>query len=210
MKIQSVADIITNSSSEVFVIQSDKTWEELEGIMDSWNLDDDWSGMGGCLDVYDNKRPYVGKVSNPDEPWAKWCPEGHLVIHIDWKMNRHIDKIFEEFNVVDSDTCNLVRDKKSGKTRRFNYDEKSLQENEEFLPAEFAIINKAKKELAEKEKKEAEDEMNSIADMETAKKFFNLYKKYGEALYAIDVTKDNQEDLEEFYEDRNKELHGQA
>lgn len=209
MKIQSVADIITNSSSEVFVIQTDKTWKEVEDIIESWNLDDEWSGMGGIVEVYDNKRPYADGhfCDNPDDPWFKWCPDGHLAIHIDWSKKKHIAKMFEEFNVVDSDTCNLVRNKKTGKTRKYDYSEKELQEDEEYLPGGFTLINKAKQEFAEKEMREAEEEMNKISDMETAKKFYKLYKKYDHAMYTVEACKEEQEEAQEVYEDQNEELH---
>ena len=59
LKIQSFGDLITNSSSEVFVIASNDPWKEVEKAMESWDIKDDGgSGMGMCLEVYDSHRAY--------------------------------------------------------------------------------------------------------------------------------------------------------
>lgn len=214
--IQSMSDMITNSSSEVFIVQTDKTWQELEDLIKSWHLDDkdEGSGMGRCIEVYDSKRPYPDKGYNSDAlkelPHLPWIPDGHLAVHIDWGLKQRINKLFEDFNVVDSEDCNLILDHTTMKTRKVgNLQElkkQGLKPCEEYLPAGSRVIFNARIEYGKRLQKEMEDAINKVSDMETAKKFWEMYSSYIEGKYEEQEFSSYAEELDEWKEE-NEELH---
>jgi hypothetical protein len=113
IKIQSMSDIITNSSSEVFIIETVKTWQEVQEEIKSWGLekDEDGSGMGQYCEVFDNKRHYPGEAFDFGEPLFPWLGKNHLAIDIDWSRKKTIDRIFKEM----SEIVNFETAKKIGK-----------------------------------------------------------------------------------------------
>lgn len=84
VEIQSYVDVITNSSSELFLVESDKTASELQAMLDSLELkeDDYYSGEGGTLEVE--------KVSAVKSLWSYLYEE-------DWDKPIDMDKIHEDF-----------------------------------------------------------------------------------------------------------------
>lgn len=214
--IQSMSDMITNSSSEVFIVQTDKSWQELEDLIKSWQLDDkdEGSGMGGCIEVYDSKRPYADKEYISDihkeAPHMPWIPEGHLAVHIDWNLEQRINKLFEDFDVVDSEDYDLILDHTTMKSRKFkNYEElykQGLKPCEEYLPAGSRVIFKARLEYGKRLQKEMEDAINKVSDMETAKKFWEMYSSYLEGKYEEQEFSSYDEDLD-VWKEENEKLH---
>lgn len=214
LAIQSVADIITNSSSEVFVIHTNKFWNEVENIMHSWKLGDTGSGMGGCIEVYDSKRPYIDQKYLEeymrDKPYYPWLPDDHLLVHIDWGLAKHIDKMFEEFEVVDSEEVDLIYNKKTGKLYRMNKDirERGLSEDEELFTGGTRMINKARIDWATKERKDLEKRIKKeFGGLENAKAYFEIYKDYLETGYEIDNCKISERDSKRWAKASNKKLH---
>ena len=214
LNIQSISDIITNSSSEVFVIHTDKFWNEVEEIMRSWKLDDRGSGMGGCIEVYDSKRPYINQKflaeRMKDKPYYPWLPDDHLLVHIDWGLNKHIDKMFEEFEVVDSEEVNLIYNKKSGKIYRTNKDiiERGLSEDEELFAGGTRMINKARIDWATKERKELEKRIKKeFGGLDNAKDHFEIYSDYLDAWNEIDNCKISERNSKRWAKYSNKSLH---
>ena len=145
MKIQSVSDIITNSSSEVFIVQTDLTREELLKYMESWKFPDDkyyeeegFSGMGGHLDICDNET--IHEYGN--EPSYPYLPKGYLAVDIDWAKKCTIKRMFEEFNVVDAE-YDLVIDKNTKKAKRAARRDEKLADDEEIRLQGQGITDKA-------------------------------------------------------------------
>ncbi len=214
--IQSMSDMITNSSSEVFIVQTDKTWQELEGIIKSWQLDDkdEGSGMARCIEVYDSKRPYPDKGYISDShkglPHLPWIPEGHLAVHIDWSLEQRINKLFEDFNVVDSEDCNFILDHATMKSRKVvNFPElkkQGLKPSEEYLPAGSRVIFNARIEYGRRLQREMEDAINKVSDMKTAKKLWEMYSRYLEGKNQEKEFSSYAEELGEWKEE-NEELH---
>ena len=212
--IQSIADIITNSSSEVFIVQTDKTWQELEDLIESWQLDDKYegSGMGRIIEVYDSKRPYSDEAYISDthkgQPHMPWIPEGHLAVHIDWGLKQRINKLFEDFNVVDSEDCDLILDHTTMKCRRVNiYEElykQGLKPCEEYFPAGSRVIFNARIEYGKRLQKEMEEAINKVSDMESAKKFWEMYSSYLEGKHEEQEYSSYAENLDEQKEENEK------
>lgn len=98
-RIKSRTDVITNSSSEVFVFRNygksvDDILQDLESI-DSKKC----SGMGGELSVYDNTSP---KNKEWDESY-EWIPDGWSMLDIDEAKDDVIDYLLKNYYVIDSD-----------------------------------------------------------------------------------------------------------
>lgn len=98
-RIRSKTDVITNSSSEVFIFRNygksvADILKDLESI-DSGKC----SGMGGELSIYDNTSP-----ANKD--WGDtydWIPEGWSMLDIDEAKDDVIDYLLKNYYVIDSD-----------------------------------------------------------------------------------------------------------
>ena len=97
-RVKSKTDVITNSSSEVFILRSygrsaADIQKELESV-DSGQC----SGVGGDLDVYDNTMA--------DDYWGEsydWIPDGFVYLDIDQAKEDVIDYLLKNFYVLDSD-----------------------------------------------------------------------------------------------------------
>ena len=111
LEVQSMSDIITNSSSEVFLVETEKSAKEIFDEILSWGIllsinrsgeaGDEWcSGTGGEICVKDNKSVYTTYNYPPDahkpRP-AKWIEDNKVLIDIDWSRRDTIEKIEETF-----------------------------------------------------------------------------------------------------------------
>lgn len=126
IQIQSVSDIITNSSSEVFLCQNDTTMsmQELKDFLYEYNKSNqftgDWEtwqkmspeerdkydtsgGMGGFLEICSYNEL-------DDDYWLKKLikeryddPEQYLVVDIDWWNRATIAWITENLNAINAD-----------------------------------------------------------------------------------------------------------
>jgi hypothetical protein len=98
MQVKSKTDVITNSSSEVFIIKSDKSPEAMKRFLEKIKEEDSRvSGMGGIVEVYDNQttkndcyywdwEDYESEASDVvDEHKPFEClPDGYLAIDLDY------------------------------------------------------------------------------------------------------------------------------
>ena len=133
--IQSISDIITNSSSEVFLVKTDKTpreiIEELKYFAPNSYYDNEigelrensCSGMGGELTAYNNKTiseydlkyQYENCINGVVRPKYEYLPEGYLYVDIDWGFVSKIHYLIKNYNVLDIDDVSgfCKRDKKT-------------------------------------------------------------------------------------------------
>ena len=102
MKIKSITDVVTNSSSEVFVIKTGMTKKELQKILLEITKDCiGCSGMGGIMDIHTNQSPEEDGLD-----W-EWLPEDCLGLHIDYgydlkKIRKYLESLGCEY--LDSET----------------------------------------------------------------------------------------------------------
>ena len=95
MKIRSITDVVTNSSSssEVYVIKTGMTEKELRKILLEITKDCiGCSGMGGIIDIHTNQSPEEDGLD-----W-EWLPEDCLGLHIDYgydlkKIKEHLESL---------------------------------------------------------------------------------------------------------------------
>lgn len=110
MKIKSIIDIITNSSSECFLIKTEKSRKEvLKELKDKKGSGENYCfGMGGILEVFDKN------TETEDFEWFTDCceeeikhipfeflPEDYLAIHIDEEYEDLINFIKTEYEFVE-------------------------------------------------------------------------------------------------------------
>ena len=133
IKIQSISDIITNSSSEVFVINNSS--EPLHSIVKDiiktgkkfyHNGDECGSGMGGDFEVYtwENafkkyKHRHNYSRNNPDYTPQMWADEigvpldrlmSVIIVDIDWSRKATIDYIVKNYGAKEVDTLETDED----------------------------------------------------------------------------------------------------
>ena len=110
LKIQSVSDLITNSSTEVFLVETEKSAKEIFDEILSWKIPlsinrsheegDEWCS-GGCgeIRVKDNKSVFTTMDINylRLRP-ADWLEDNEVLILIDWSRRDTIHKIIETYN----------------------------------------------------------------------------------------------------------------
>jgi len=210
LKIQSVGDIITNSSSEVFVIKCEDSWEEVEKDILSWKLQDQCSGMGGEISVYDNKRPYDTESSSKyEDPLYPWLAEGYLAVDIDWNMKKHIDKLFKKYDVVGSEEADLIYNTQSKKYRRFTDEDrkKGISQEESILLAGGGEILKMQKEYYSNLMKESEEAINKIYGMDEAKKAHKLWSDYMHSQSELEILNINEEEYKTDTLSANDDMH---
>jgi hypothetical protein len=107
IKIQSFSDIITNSSSEVFLVKTTASKKDFEEELRKLE-DDGCSGMGGSLLVADNQttisEEYGGEFlldnKDPDDLSYPDMPDGFLIIDTDWNKDVLIKYINEKYSTV--------------------------------------------------------------------------------------------------------------
>lgn len=129
LKIKTQTDVITNSSSEVFLIRTyGKTPQEIYDELLAVG-DDGSSGMGGEL-VVSNSVGCAGSSSNSHED----MPKEFAVVDVDWSKDTLVQWLFLNYYVVDSnDTGNLVRDPKDGRALGLHYWENMKQYPKEWI-----------------------------------------------------------------------------
>ena len=87
MKVKSITDVITNSSSEVFMIKSEgRSDKEILKILNSIK-DDGCSGMGGYMEILNDRN----------------MPDGIVLIDIDWSKEEVIKHIVKNFFLIGVD-----------------------------------------------------------------------------------------------------------
>lgn len=119
IRIQSIADIITNSSSEVFVIEAQDTSKEeiqhwIEDSIREMERNGEevhYSGMGFDVTVYDKNFQLDPKESLDFSSGYQWLPEDCYVIDIDCGMYETLaNKISNKFKILDVLEGNLAID----------------------------------------------------------------------------------------------------
>lgn len=111
MKIKSITDVITNSSSECFLIKTQKSRKEvLKELKDKEYFGENYSsGMGGVLEIFDKNTEIE------DFEWFTDCceeevkhipfeflPKDYLAIHIDERYKDLINFIKTEYEYVEN------------------------------------------------------------------------------------------------------------
>ena len=102
MKIKSITDVVTNSSSEVYVIKTGMTEKEFRKILLEITKDCiGCSGMGGIMDIHTNQSPEEDGLD-----W-EWLPEDCLGLHIDYgydlkKIKEHLESLGCEYLVPET------------------------------------------------------------------------------------------------------------
>jgi len=126
MNIRSKIDVITNSSTEVYLIKYPDKPEQLKEKLISLrkSMDLRCSGMGGTIRVHQNEP-------NPND-WGFGIPPGYVVVEIDQGFRELIDYFKHNYEVLQNiDTENGPFEdmvKKAIKERIKNLEEQSYQE----------------------------------------------------------------------------------
>ena len=118
MKIKSITDVVTNSSSEVYVIKTGMTEKEFRKILLEITKDCiGCSGMGGIMDIHTNQSPEENGLD-----W-EWLPEDCLGLHIDYgydlkKIKEHLESLGCEYLVPETLRKNYYTTKASEVMRK--------------------------------------------------------------------------------------------
>lgn len=102
MKIKSIINVVTNSSSEVYVIKTGMTEKELRKILLEITKDCiGCSGMGGIMNIYTNQSP-----EEDGRDW-EWLPENCLGLHIDYgydlkKIKEYLESLGCEYLIPET------------------------------------------------------------------------------------------------------------
>ena len=146
VKFQSISDVITNSSSELFTIVDDRPFEEVKELVESigkhnWGAaKDSSSGEGGKLEVsnwedkYNDWLKWAVSSKKLDlatpEVWALQCDESleelqkSIWISVDWNREATIDWIIKNLWVYDADGGCFEKDPNTGRViKRITYEE---------------------------------------------------------------------------------------
>ena len=117
MKIKSFTDVITNSSSEVFTIKTDKTAEEVLKIIQDYRDAHETSfgsGDGGRIDVLDVEDRYAdfleweGLKDNPQsftrfKDTTDYPESDVLTVFIDNCFGKTCEFVFDNFKILETD-----------------------------------------------------------------------------------------------------------
>ena len=134
IKIQSFSDIITNSSSEVFLVKT--TTSKKDFAEELRKLEDDGcSGMGGSLLVADNQttisEEYGGEFlldnQDPDDLSYPDMPDGFLIIDTDWNKEILIKYINEKYSTVNLYDYNSMEEAVAALNNKSNDKDSKLQ-----------------------------------------------------------------------------------
>lgn len=144
--VQSISDLITNSSSEIFAVKSDESLENLEWVIrneakkNEASGEDNCSGEGGLLEFYtwedrftQWKECYIASskqdMATP-EMWSLCYNESldtlkkTIWVDIDHSFKGTIDFILENFYVYDANGGLFEKDPETGRIlRSVSYDE---------------------------------------------------------------------------------------
>lgn len=134
IKIQSFSDIITNSSSEVFLVKT--TTSKKDFAEELRKLEDDGcSGMGGSLLVADNQTTiseeygdeFLLDNEDPDELSYPDMPDGFLIIDTDWNKDVLIKYINEKYSTVNLYDYNSMEEAVAALNNKSNDKDSKLQ-----------------------------------------------------------------------------------
>jgi hypothetical protein len=134
IKIQSFSDIITNSSSEVFLVKTTTSKKDFEEELRKLE-DDGCSGMGGSLLVADNQttisEEYDGEFlldnKDPDDLSYPDMPDGFLIIDTDWNKDVLIKYINEKYSTVNLYDYNSMEEAVAALNNKSNDKDSKLQ-----------------------------------------------------------------------------------
>jgi hypothetical protein len=134
IKIQSFSDIITNSSSEVFLVKTTTSKKDFEEELRKLE-DDGCSGMGGSLLVADNQttisEEYGGEFlldnKDPDDLSYPDMPDGFLIIDTDWNKDVLIKYINEKYSTVNLYDYNSMEEAVAALNNKSNDKDSKLQ-----------------------------------------------------------------------------------
>lgn len=139
LKVKSRTDIITNSSSETFVVRSyGKSIDVILKDLLKKNNPRASSGVAGDIEVYDNERMvfWTGegrKIDGNNTSEYDWLPDGFILVDVDWAKTRLIDYLFEKYWVIDAVDCwGYRRDPKTGRMTQLS--DKEIKEWPEDKP----------------------------------------------------------------------------
>lgn len=123
IKIRSVSDVITNSSSEAFLIRTyGKTPAELKAEFEAFG-DEACSGMGGELEVY-NEVELTGEFGEGYEN----LPKDFAIVDIDSAKTSLRQHLFDHYWVVDAEEGYVRRDPATGRILGYVKKEESGEE----------------------------------------------------------------------------------
>ena len=134
IKIQSFSDIITNSSSEVFLVKT--TTSKKDFAEELRKLEDDGcSGMGGSLLVANNQttisEEYGGEFlldnKDPDDLSYPDMPDGFLIVDTDWDKEILIKYINEKYSTVNFYDYNSMEEAVAALNNKSNDKDSKLQ-----------------------------------------------------------------------------------
>ena len=134
IKIQSFSDIITNSSSEVFLVKT--TTSKKDFAEELRKLEDDGcSGMGGLLLVADNQTTiseeyggvFLPDNIDPDDLLYPDMPDGFLIIDTDWNKDVLIKYINEKYSTVNLYDYNSMEEAVAALNNKSNDKDSKLQ-----------------------------------------------------------------------------------
>ena len=125
LEIQSIGDIITNSSSETFVIEAPGMSREdvrdlIEDTIREMTANGEevsYSGDGGSREVYDSTT----KSKYDDHSRFPFLPDGFYMVDIDWSLGKsiwpNVKKKASTIKAIDVDDGMIVVDGNTGETR---------------------------------------------------------------------------------------------
>ena len=121
MKIENISDVITNSSSEVFLVKTEEKARiieaKLKAIFEEGHPEDRCGGMGGIIECFDNTTEVTGEGWDWEDPFCMkgmdWkhkpfihLPDEYVAIHIDECLKYIWKHIVETYDVQDFDKVN--------------------------------------------------------------------------------------------------------
>lgn len=149
MKVKSITDIITNSSSEVLIIKTTRPAkdieDELKAVYEQCHPDDRSGGMGGLIACYDAttevfdfgwywEDPMCEKEEYRHKPFIH-LPEGIVVVEIDRELRHTRQHIKDHFQTIEGDKeVDKVNDEWI-----LNYWTKELERLQSLMTSEEAI-----------------------------------------------------------------------
>jgi len=188
MNIKSITDVITNSSSECFLVRTygktpKKILEELKAVGD-----DGCSGMGGDLGVYNS-------VSLEGEYGADWkdLDKDFAVIDTDWNKEKLIRWIFKNYFVIDAEDCSVVKDPETKRCLGLSHWDDMKNYPEEWKDVDKNIFSEIAYE------KMYADEREDLKDLDT-------YRKNLQELYKKREAEANKKDTDKYFKENWKQF----
>lgn len=127
LKIRSRSDVITNSSSEVFIVKSDIKPSKLKYLLEEHNTEESYSGMGGIIECFNNETQVTDYLWDWDDPNSEYysekythkpfrmLPQGYIAVHIDYGLGIVIKWLKDNYEVLgeisDKGECEKLFDK---------------------------------------------------------------------------------------------------